>query len=113
MAFHSMVIKAVLRVFPIIVLGFLFGCTQQKSNQEILKVAINAGPEGDAIKKLVAKGGYTKAKIEIVELPYQSLREQLITVLKENRPGFDVVMIDDPWFPQLAQNLLELTAVPS
>jgi multiple sugar transport system substrate-binding protein len=99
------------RIFLIVFFGFLFGCSQQRADQVTLKVAINAGPEGNAIKSLVAEG-YPKAKIEIVELPYQSLREQLITVLGESRPGFDVVMVDDPWFPQLASNLKELTSIP-
>jgi multiple sugar transport system substrate-binding protein len=89
----------------------LFACGPQAPNDKPLKVAINAGPEGEAIKKLVAQG-YPAAKIEIVELPYQSLREQLITVLNATQPSFDVVMIDDPWFPQLAPKVRELREVP-
>jgi multiple sugar transport system substrate-binding protein len=98
-------------IIPILVATLILGCGQQGPSEKPLKVAINAGPEGDAIKILVAKG-YPKGKIELVELPYQSLREQLITVLKSNQPAFDVVMVDDPWFPQLAPNLIELTGVP-
>lgn len=107
----SKLIRLMGRVLPILAFGLFLGCGQQSSSEKPIKVAINAGPEGDAIKKLVTEG-YPKAKIELVELPYQSLREQLITVLKGNRPAFDVVMVDDPWFPQLAVNLRELTAVP-
>jgi multiple sugar transport system substrate-binding protein len=105
----SKIIKVFWRIFPLIALSLLLGCSQEKPT---LKVAINAGPEGAAIKKLVSEG-YPKAKIELIELPYQSLREQLITVLKESRPGFDVVMVDDPWFPQLSPHLKEFSGVPS
>lgn len=75
-----------------------------------LRVAINAGPEGDAVKQLAT--GYRNGVIELVELPYQSLREQLITRLGDKEPDFDVIMVDDPWFPQLASKLKILTDVP-
>ena len=100
-----------IRVVPVLVVGLLFACGPKGPTQKSLKVAINAGPEGDAIKKLVEQG-YGPAKIEIVELPYQSLREQLINALNDSQPGFDVVMIDDPWFPQLAPKLTEFHTVP-
>lgn len=107
----SKLIRWMTLIVPILVVILIFGCTQQGSSGKPLKIAINAGPEGDAIKQLVANG-YPKGKIEIIELPYQSLREQLITVLKEKQSSFDIVMVDDPWFPQLAPNLRELRGVP-
>lgn len=102
--------RLALLVLVLFVIG-LSACGPKGPAEKSLKVAINAGPEGDAIKKLVNQG-YAPAKIEIVELPYQTLREQLITVLNDAQPGFDVVMIDDPWFPQLAPKLTELQGVP-
>ena len=103
--------KLVKRALPLLIVSLFFACVSNGPTEKSLKVAINAGPEGEAIKKLVAQG-YGPAKIEIVELPYQTLREQLITVLNDSQPGFDVVMIDDPWFPQLAPKLTELQDVP-
>lgn len=87
-----------------------FACGQNEPGVAKLKVAINAGPEGDAIKTLAPE--YDKAELEIVELPYSSLRQQLISSLGDDQPDFDVVMIDDPWFPQLASKLTTLKNVP-
>jgi multiple sugar transport system substrate-binding protein len=75
-----------------------------------LRIAINGGPEGEAVKRLATE--YAGATIELVPLPYESLREQLVTRLSDSDPDFDVVMIDDPWFPQLAANLKVLVDVP-
>jgi len=88
-----------------------FSCGEKKIEPVILKVAINQGPEGDAIISLAKD--YKSAKIEIIKLPYQALREQLILTLNDDRADFDVVMIDDPWFPQLADKLAPIKNVPA
>ena len=106
-----MSLPKLLRVTPLLLVALIFACGPKTPTEKSLKVAINAGPEGDAIKRLVNQG-YGPAKIELVELPYQTLREQLINALNDSQPGFDVVMIDDPWFPQLAPKLTEFQAVP-
>jgi len=88
----------------------IFATCKDTEENNILKVAINAGPEGEALKTLAPQ--YDKMRIQVIELPYATLREQLITALGENRPTFDVVMIDDPWFPQLAPQLTTLVNIP-
>lgn len=94
-----------------IILSFLSqGCGNPPPSSKPIKVAINAGPEGDAIKKLAPE--YSESKVDIVELPYQSLREQLITVLQDRRADFDLVMVDDPWFPQLADKFTQIKNIP-
>ena len=92
------------------VAGLSCGGSEEGTKSLTLRVAINAGPEGSAIKQLA--DAYSDAQIEIVELPYETLREQLLTRLVTADPKFDVVMIDDPWFPELAPYLRALTAVP-
>lgn len=101
--------RTVLAIALLVFVSIVVGCTKEKDTKEVIKVAINAGPEGDAVKKLA--GDYTKAKVEVVALPYNSLREQLLVNLKST-PGFDIVMIDDPWFPQLAENLETISVEP-
>jgi multiple sugar transport system substrate-binding protein len=68
-----------------------------------LVVAINAGVEGDALK--TAAADYQKAsgvRMEVVELPYSSLFEKEMLELTSRTGAYDVIMMDDPWFPRLA-----------
>jgi multiple sugar transport system substrate-binding protein len=73
-------------------------------------VAVNAGPEGEAVKKLAAD--YPGAKLEFQDFPYDSLRQQLLSVFRAGTDTFDIVMVDDPWFPELAENFVDLNDVP-
>lgn len=91
-------------------LSSFFACDGNQIKKVSLKVAINAGPEGEAIKTLAPE--YKAAEVTLVELPYSSLREQLISTLDNDQPNFDVIMIDDPWFPQLVSKLALLDNVP-
>ena len=80
-----------------------------QGKQEI-RIAANAGPEGDAVRQLA--NAYSGGSVKVIELPYDTLREQLIAQLNRPQGTFDVVMIDDPWFPQVAGKLRELQGVP-
>jgi multiple sugar transport system substrate-binding protein len=73
-------------------------------------VAINAGEEGRAVKALGSK--YPNATVSFTELPYTGIREKLTTSLDQRSP-YDLVMLDDPWFPELAPNLMVLKHVPT
>lgn len=77
---------------------------------EQLRIAANAGPEGDALKQLAAN--YPGGVAKVIELPYDTLREQLIAELSKQHGTFDAVMLDDPWFPQLAVRLRTVDGVP-
>lgn len=96
-------------MFVFIVAVFMMSCVSD-DNSKTLKVAINAGPEGEAVKILAQE--YSENKIEIIALPYSTLREQLMTTLSTKKSDFDIIMVDDPWLPQLAKNLQELKNVP-
>jgi multiple sugar transport system substrate-binding protein len=77
-----------------------------------LLIAVNAGVEADSLKLAVAD--YERefgVQVQIVEYPYQSLFEKLIIALSGPRTNYDLVMLDDPWFPRFAQmnGLRELT----
>lgn len=97
-------------------LFFLFRQRQQQSavsdsQVDTLTIALNDGDEGQAIEELAKK--YPEANIEIVELPYQNLREKLSQTLAATRSTYDVVMLDDPWFPELSPYLEVLTPLPN
>lgn len=68
-----------------------------------LRVGLAAGDEGTAIKSILSSldaGSY-----ELSELPYSTLRERLSGSLSRGLDEFDLVMMDDPWFPELAPKL--------
>lgn len=89
-----------------------WGCGDREAERRekaTLTIAINAGEEGKAIAALAAE--YPHGKVTVVELPYTDLREKLGTTLASGRSTYDMVMLDDPWFPQFAASLSEI-AVP-
>lgn len=79
------------------------GCTHS-STKKSLTVSVNAGVEGEALKIAAREWGQaTGTQVEIVELPYANLFEKELLDLKSRTGAYDVVMMDDPWFPQFAQ----------
>lgn len=69
-------------------------------------VAVVAGVEGDALK--AAAHDYAKLHpdlpLELVELPYANLFEKELLDTTFSTGAYDVIMMDDPWFPRLAEN---------
>lgn len=88
----------------------LFGCGDKLGASGRLRVAVVGGKEGAAIKEL--SKAYKERLIEVVELPYTALKEQLAVALTNAKPDFDVVLVDDPWFPQFSKHFAELSSVP-
>ena len=92
-----------------------FGCRGERGEAEpTLLVAVNAGVEADSLKQAVAD--YQRqfgVRVQVVEYPYQSLFEKIIIALSGPNTNYDLVMLDDPWFPRFAQmgGLLELTSL--
>ena len=74
-----------------------------------LSIGINGGDEGKAIAELAKR--YELATVSTTELVYTSLREKLQTSLDTS--PYDLVMLDDPWFPELARYLRPLEGIPS
>lgn len=65
---------------------------------------MNAGVEGAALKAAAREWALVKGlRADIVELPYASLFEKELLDLNSRTGAYDVIMIDDPWFPRLAQ----------
>jgi multiple sugar transport system substrate-binding protein len=97
----------------LILLVALSACTQNpQPHQKQLTLAVPAGPEGEALKQ--AAHDYetqTNIHIDIAQLPYQSLFEKELIDLKSRTGAYDLIMLDDPWFPRFAseQLLTDLT----
>jgi multiple sugar transport system substrate-binding protein len=77
-----------------------------------ISLAVVSGVEGEALKK--AAGDYEAmggVRINIAEFPYDNLFEKELIDLKAATGAYDLIMLDDPWFPRFGseQLLTDLT----
>src|SRR5258708_7906116 len=92
-------------ILPHIVWCFIIALAGCGGSPPSLVVAVNAGVEGDALKAAAREYGAAQSlNVEIVDLPYANLFEKELLDLSSRTGAYDVIMIDDPWFPRLAQN---------
>ncbi|HKE59569.1 MAG TPA: ABC transporter substrate-binding protein [Pyrinomonadaceae bacterium] len=91
----------------------LTGCQRQaQSNSKQLTLAVNSGVEGDALKQAARDyETHTGVHINIAEFPYANLFEKELIDLNAHTGAYDLIMLDDPWFPRFGagQFLTELT----
>src|ERR1044072_3151241 len=86
-------------------------CTNQPSQKQ-LTVAVISGAEGEALKQAARDyEAQTGTHIEIAQFPYANLFEKELIDLKTRTGAYDLIMLDDPWFPRFANEnvLTELT----
>jgi len=87
----------------IVVAICLSNCRPQARNGKSLTIAINSGVEGDALRQ--AAQDYeqrTGIHINIAEFPYANLFEKELLDLNSRTGAYDLIMLDDPWFPKFA-----------
>ena len=84
--------------------GSLSGCgSNTGGGVGRLSLAINSGVEGDALKQAARDyESETGIKIEIAEFPYDNLFEKELIDLSSGTGAYDLIMLDDPWFPRFA-----------
>ncbi len=83
------------------VVALLAACS--RPSEKVLTIAVNAGVEGSALKAAAQEwGDLRKTRIEVLELPYANLFEKESLDLQSRTGAYDVIMMDDPWFPKLA-----------
>jgi multiple sugar transport system substrate-binding protein len=97
---------SVIKTFFIFLLILLFtftGCQRENGNSKQLTLAVNSGVEGDALKA-AAKDyeAQTGVHINIAEFPYANLFEKELVDLNAQTGAYDLIMLDDPWFPRFA-----------
>ncbi len=81
----------------------LTGC--RNTGAPSLVIAVNAGVEGDALKAAAREWSAAHSiRAEIIDLPYANLFEKELLDLTSRTGAYDVIMMDDPWFPRLARN---------
>lgn len=86
-------------------------CTRKQDSKH-LTLALVEGVEGEALKQAAHDyEAQTGVHIEFVQLPYQNLFEKELIDLNARTAAYDLIMMDDPWFPRFAGNqfLAELT----
>jgi multiple sugar transport system substrate-binding protein len=75
-----------------------------RGSEKSLTIAVNAGVEGTALKTAASEWGAAHGvHIEVVELPYANLFEKEQLDLTSRTGAYDVIMMDDPWFPRLVE----------
>jgi multiple sugar transport system substrate-binding protein len=82
----------------------LAGCRSGEGAKH-LTLTIVSGVEGDALKQAALE--YQKQKgvhIEIAQFPYSNLFEKELIDLSSSTGAYDLIMIDDPWFPRFASS---------
>jgi len=88
-----------------VVAALALGACGQADTRPVLSVAINAGVEGDGLKAAAKRFEALKGvRLQISELPYNSLYSKILLDISGTTSSFDVVMLDDPWFPKFAES---------
>lgn len=65
-------------------------------------IAIHRGVEGEALRKLAKRfSDESKISVEVIDWPYDQLYVEEMKDLTALHSRYDVVMMDDPWFPAL------------
>jgi multiple sugar transport system substrate-binding protein len=82
---------------------FSSNCRPKSNSGPTLTIAINSGVEGDALRQ-AAKDyeAQTGVHINIAEFPYANLFEKELLDLTSRTGAYDLIMLDDPWFPKFA-----------
>jgi multiple sugar transport system substrate-binding protein len=93
--------------------AILFGGCGKDGVSGELTVAVVSGVEGDALRQAARDYELVKGvRVNIAEFPYDNLFEKELIDLSAGTGAYDLIMLDDPWFPRFAseQLLANLTA---
>lgn len=85
---------------------------QPSGQTKQLTLAVVSGVEGDALKQAARDyEAQTGVKINIAEFPYANLLDKEMIDFNARTGAYDLIMLDDPWFPSFAtqQFLTDLT----
>src|SRR5215813_12185888 len=99
----SLKFGAIIAATLIVCVSCFTNCRPTVTPGKVLTIAINSGVEGDALRQ--AAKDYeqqTGVHINIAEFPYANLFEKEMIDLNSRTGAYDLVMLDDPWFPKFA-----------
>ncbi len=98
-------LNRILLIFISIALAALLSlaCGRSSTGGKQLTLAVNSGVEGDALKQAARDyEAQTGVRINIVEFPYANLFDKELVDLGARTGAYDLIMLDDPWFPRFA-----------
>jgi len=101
-----------MRLLTVLVLVLLLVTACNKQNSKQLTLAVVEGVEGEALKQAALDyEKQTGVHVQIAQFPYANLFEKELIDLNSRTGAYDLVMMDDPWFPRFAgsQLLTDLT----
>ena len=81
----------------------LTSCGDSESERKQITLAVNSGVEGDALKEAARDyQTFSGVRVNIAEFPYDNLFEKELIDLSASTGAYDLIMLDDPWFPRFA-----------
>ena len=96
-------VRTITGLIAFVVLAFSACMRPGKQDTRTLTLAINSGVEGDALKQAAQDyEAQTGIHINIAEFPYANLFEKELIDLNAHSGAYDLIMLDDPWFPKFA-----------
>ena len=96
-------VRTITGLIAFVVLAFSACMRAGKQDTRTLTLAINSGVEGDALKQAAQDyEAQTGIHINIAEFPYANLFEKELIDLNAHSGAYDLIMLDDPWFPKFA-----------
>jgi len=91
----------------------LAGCKGDNGGAKQITLAVNSGVEGDALKQAARDyEALTGVRVSIAEFPYDNLFEKEHIDLMAGTGAYDLIMMDDPWFPRFASEQLLAPLMP-
>jgi multiple sugar transport system substrate-binding protein len=90
-------------ILLLIIISLVLFPACNRNNGRVLTIAVVSGVEGDALTQ-AAKDYETQTgiKIKIAQFPYANLFEKELIDLQSKTGAYDLIMLDDPWFPKFA-----------
>ncbi|MEW6130209.1 MAG: ABC transporter substrate-binding protein [Acidobacteriota bacterium] len=106
-SFNHLKTSIIIALFCAFALLAISACHRSPDARQIT-IAVNSGVEGDALKQAARDyAAQTGIKVQIAEFPYANLFEKELVDLNTGSGAYDLIMLDDPWFPRFAsQNFL-------
>jgi len=101
-----------LAILLTLVLLLNLSCTTSQTPRKQLTLAVVSGVEGDSLRQAARDyESQTQTHVDVVEFPYTNLFEKELIDLEARTGAYDLIMLDDPWFPRFAseQFLTDLT----
>src|SRR6185295_12074249 len=78
-------------------------CRGSSRGAGTLSIAVASGVEGEALKQAARDyEAQTNTRIQIAEFPYEELFAKELVDLNAQTGAYDLIMLDDPWFPRFA-----------